>query len=64
MHLITLMLLNFFGFFNSTSEDIITKEKDEYDKRMIIFKINKDLFRKTNLTEVNLSNSLGEKSPR
>jgi len=27
-------------------QDIITKEKDEYDKRMIIFKINKDLFRK------------------
>jgi len=28
------------------SQDFITKEKDEYDKRMIIFKINKDLFRK------------------
>jgi len=28
------------------SQDFITKGKDEYDKRMIIFKINKDLFRK------------------
>lgn len=27
-------------------QDFITREKDEYDKRMIIFKINKDLFRK------------------
>ena len=28
------------------NQDFITREKDEYDKRMIIFKINKDLFRK------------------
>ena len=27
-------------------QDFITREKDEYDKRMIIFKINKDLFKK------------------
>ena len=27
-------------------QDFITREKDKYDKRMIIFKINKDLFRK------------------
>jgi len=27
-------------------QDFITREKDKYDKRMIVFKINKDLFRK------------------
>ena len=38
-------------------QDMITKEKDEYDKRMIIFKINKDLFRKTILTYVKSNRS-------